>query len=70
MNHIKLTCFCSSASLQMKDSKFASEVTFNLQSLYHVTSRHENLPKGFVSTLSIADDKPAVIGVIQSRIMN
>lgn len=70
MNHIKLTCFCSSMSLQMKDSKFASEVTFNLQSLYHVTLRHENLPKGFVSTLFIADDKPAVTGVIQSRIMN
>lgn len=48
INHIKLTRFCSSASLQTNDSKFANEVTLNLQSLNHANSRHENPRKGFV----------------------
>jgi len=70
INHQKLTRFCSAASLQTNDNKFASEVTLNLQTLYHVTSRHENLRKGFVSTLLTGDGKPGVVGVIQSRIMS
>lgn len=70
INRVKLTCFCSSASLQTNNSKFASEVTLNPQSLYHVTSRHENLRKGFVSPVFIGDGKPAVVGAIQSRIMS